>query len=254
MELTINEKQVEAREGQTLLEVAQENGIEIPTLCHHEALEPRGACRICIVEISHPKWSGWTKLVTSCVYPVQEGLVVKTETPEVMEIRKTLVDLLMARCPETEPIQALGKEYGLEKTSFAKREKDDNCILCGLCVRTCEDVIGACAIGVYGRGAIKKIGPAFGVGSQACIGCGACAHVCPTNCIQVIDEGLVRKIPRWDVTFELVPDPVTGKPVTTREHMDFVRSRVSVGEEVLGTSADTKRQYYARKVASEKHM
>lgn len=254
MQLTIDDKKVEAREGQTLLEVAQENGIEIPTLCHHEALEPRGACRVCLVEISNPKWPGWSRLVTSCVYPAQEGLVVKAQSPDIVEIRKTLVDLLMARCPETEMVLELGRQYGLTETSFQKREKDDNCILCGLCVRTCEDIIGACAIGVYGRGASKKIGPAFGQGSQSCIGCGACAHVCPTNCIQIIDEGLTRHIPRWGVTFELVPCVETGQAVTTREHMEFVRNRVSVGTEVLETSPDRKREHYGRKVALEGHM
>ena len=78
MQLTINDKQCEAAEGQTIFEVARDNGIEIPTLCHHDALEPRGACRLCVVEITHPKWPGWKKLVTSCVYPVQDGLVVQT--------------------------------------------------------------------------------------------------------------------------------------------------------------------------------
>jgi len=254
MQLTIDEKQVEAREGQTLWEVAAENGIDIPTLCHHEALEPRGACRICMVEISNPKWPGWTKLVTSCVYPVEEGLVVKTSSPDVLEVRKTLVDLLMARCPETEAVKELGAEYGLEETSFVKREKDDNCILCGMCVRTCEDVIGASAIGVYGRGAIKAVGPAFGVGSEACIGCAACAHVCPTDCIQVIDEGGKRRIPRWGAEFDLVMCPEMGNAVSTREHLEFVRNRVSVGSEVLEASPEAKRQFYARKVATEGHM
>lgn len=254
MQLTINEKKVEAQEGQTILEVARANGIEIPTLCHHEALEPRGACRLCIVEITNPKWPGWKKLVTSCVYPVQEDLVVQTETDEITEMRKTVVDLLMARCHETEAVLELGKQFGLEETSYQKREKDDNCILCGICVRTCEDVIGACAIGVYGRGANKTVGPAFGVGSQACIGCGACAHVCPTHCIQVIDEGLTRRIPRWGVEFELVPCQESGQATTTREHLEFVRARVGVGKEVLETSPDMKRQYYARKVAGEGHM
>jgi NADH dehydrogenase/NADH:ubiquinone oxidoreductase subunit G len=254
MLLTIDDTRVEAREGQTLWEVAAENGIEIPTLCHHEALEPRGACRICMVEISNPKWPGWSRLVTSCVYPAEPGLVVRTNNDEIHEIRRTIVDLLMARCPETGPVLELGAKYGLTESSFVKREQDDNCILCGLCVRTCEDVIGACAIGVSGRGAIKKVGPAFGVGSKTCIGCGACAHVCPTGCIQVIDEGGKRRIPRWGVEFELVRCPESGMPVSTREHIEFVRKRVSVGREVLETAPEMKRKFYARKVASEGHM
>jgi len=232
MQLTIDDKKVTAEDGQTLLEVARQNGIDIPTLCFHDALEARGACRLCTVEISNPKWKDWSKLVASCVYPCEEGLVVKTQSEEVFEIRKVLIDLLMARNPETPEILALGKEYGLTETTYKKREEDDNCVLCGLCVRTCENVIGANAIGVSGRGAVKSVGPAFGEPASSCIGCGACAHVCPTDCIHQVDEGLTRRIERWGVSFDLVPCRVCGKPTTTREHIDFVHARVAVGVEV----------------------
>lgn len=254
MKLVIDGKECMAKEGQTLLEVARRNKINIPTMCFHEALEARGACRLCMVEISHPKWEGWKRLVASCVYPVQEGLVVKTDTDEIKDVRKTLVDLLMARCPETEAVRELGREFGLEETSFKKRVDDDQCILCGLCSRVCEDVIGASAIGAYSRGATKKIGPAFDQATPSCIGCGACAHVCPTNCIKVIDEGFTRSIPRWHVQFELMPCRVCGQPVSTKEHIEFVRKRVGVGPEVLQTCSECLRQYYGGKVAAEGHM
>ncbi len=254
MQLTIDDKQVTVEEGQTLLDVARAQGIDIPTLCHHEAIEARGACRLCTVEISNPKWPGWSKLVASCVYPVQDGLVVKTATEEVVELRTVLVDLLMARCPDTPAIAKMGKAYGLEETTFEPREKDDQCILCGMCVRVCENIIGASAIGVSGRGALKQVGPAFGQPADACIGCGACAHVCPTDCIKLIDSGLTRTIQRWGVTFDLVPCRECGKPVTTRDHIDFVKARVAVGTEVLETCHDCQRKFYASKVASEGHM
>ena len=254
MQLTIDGKQVTVEEGQTLLEVARAAGIDIPTLCHHEALEPRGACRLCTVEISNPKWAGWSKLVASCVYPAQDGLVVRTSTEQLEELRTVLVDLLLARCPETEPVRELGRRYGLEATSYRPRAEDDGCILCGMCVRTCEDVIGASAIGVSGRGAVKRVGPAFGLPAASCIGCGACVHVCPTDCIGLVDEGLTRRIDRWGVSFALVPCRVCGKPVTTREHIDFVRARVGVGVEVLETCPDCQRSHYAAKVAAEGHM
>ena len=254
MQLTIDDKKVTAEEGQTLLEVALENGVDIPTLCYHEALEARGACRVCTVEISNPKWPDWKRHVASCVYPAEEGLVVKTATEEVREIRTVLIDLLMARNPETEYVLQLGREYGLEETTFKKREEDDQCILCGLCVRVCEDVIGASAIGVSGRGAVKQVGPAYGEPSESCIGCGACAHVCPTDCIKLVDEGMTRTIQRWGVSFDMVPCRQCGKPVTTREHIDFVRARVGVGAEVLETCAECQRVHYAEKVAAEGHM
>jgi bidirectional [NiFe] hydrogenase diaphorase subunit len=254
MKLTIDGKECVARQGQTLLEVARANRIEIPTHCFHKALEARGACRMCMVQISKPEWPDWKKLVAACVYPVEEGLVVDTATDEILMVRKTLVDLLMARCPDTPEVQAMGQAYGLEKSTFKLREKDDKCILCGLCVRVCEDVIGACAIGVNSRGATKRIGPAFDKGAHSCIGCGACAHVCPTNCIEIFDEGMSRRIPRWHVDFELVACRVCGKPVSTREHIDFVRSRIGVGPEVLETCSDCLREHYGAKVAAEGHM
>jgi NADH dehydrogenase/NADH:ubiquinone oxidoreductase subunit G len=254
MNLSIDGKECVADSGQTLLQVARANGVHIPTLCYHKALEARGACRVCLVEISNPKWEGFRKLVASCVYPVEEGLVVKTATEEIVQIRKTLIDLLMARCPDTKEVQALGQEYGLTETTFEKRVDDDQCILCGLCVRVCQDVMGACAIGVSGRGATKIIGPAFGKPAASCIGCGACAHVCPTHCIRLEDAGMTRKIRRWQVEFELVACRRCGQPVSTKEHIEFVRRRVGVGPEVLETCPDCLRKYYGGKVAAEGHM
>ncbi len=254
MKLTIDGKECAAKQGETLLEVARRNGIEIPTLCYHKALEPRGACRLCLVEIRNPQWPGWKKLVTACVYPAGDGLEVQTRTDEILKVRRTLIELLLARCPETAEVQALAREYGIEQTSYAKREQDDNCILCGMCARVCEDVIGVSAIGPYGRGMYKQIGPAFDKAAEACVGCGACAHVCPTDCIQVIDEGLTRRIPRWHVEFELVPCRICGKPVSTRKHIDFVRSRIAVGPEVLETCSECLREHYGGKIAAEGHM
>jgi predicted molibdopterin-dependent oxidoreductase YjgC len=254
MKLTINAKECTAKPGETLLDVARRNHFHIPTLCHHPALEARGACRLCLVEISNPKWAGWKKLVASCVYPAEEGLVVETATDEVQQTRRVLVELLMARCPDTPEIAALGREFGLEETSFLKRAEDDRCILCGMCARVCEDVIGASAIGPYSRGVYKRMGPAFDKAATACIGCGACAHVCPTNCIEVIDVGMRRSIPRWHVEFDLVPCRQCGKPVSTARHIEFVRKRIGVGPEVLETCSDCLRQYYGGKVAAEGHM
>ncbi|MBN2496057.1 MAG: (2Fe-2S)-binding protein [Deltaproteobacteria bacterium] len=254
MQLTIDDKQVTAEQGQTLLEVARAHDIPIPTLCYHESLEARGSCRLCLVEIRKPKWPGWKRLVASCVYPAEEGLEVRTATEEIVGIRKTLIDLLLARCPKNPEIVELARAYGIEQTSYAVLDATRQCILCGQCVRVCEDIIGASAIGMYGRGAGKKVGPAYGKAAETCIGCGACAFVCPTRCIQVIDEGLTRRIPRWNVEFELVPCRICGKPVSTRKHIDFVRGRVSAGPEVLETCSDCLRAYYGAKVAAEGHM
>lgn len=255
MRLIIDGRKVAAEPGQTVLEVARGAGVEIPALCSHEALEPRGGCRLCMVEISSPaRGPGWSRLVASCVYPAEDGLEVRTATPEVEELRRTLVDLLLARCPETPAVVELGRRYGLERTSFEPRAVDDRCVLCGLCVRVCEDVIGAFAIGVSGRGAAKVIGPPPGQPAEACTGCGACAHLCPAGCIEVIDVGLVRRIPRWGVELPLVPCRECGAPVSTRAHLALVRGRVGGAVEELEVCPACRRRRHAGTIASEGHL
>jgi len=180
--LEINGQKVEAKEGMTVLEVAKSAGIEIPTLCYHEALEPYGACRLCTVEIIS---EGKTSLVTSCQYPVEEGLVVNTDAPQVIKARKMLIELMLARCPDVPKIQELAREYGIDKPRF--EVKEELCILCGLCARMCEEVVGVSAINFQKRGFEREVTTPFAEISEACIGCGACAKVCPTGAITIED-------------------------------------------------------------------
>ena len=127
------------KKGQTILQVATEHGIDIPTLCHNEAIEPYGACRLCIVEISKGKR---TRIVTSCLYPVEEGLQVKTDSPRVINNRKTILELLLARCSKNKVIRELASQMGIEQPPFKSEYLEDNdCIVCGLCVRACEQVV-----------------------------------------------------------------------------------------------------------------
>ena len=107
--LTIDNKKIEAEAGQTILEVARENGIAIPTLCSNEALEPSGACRMCVVEVKHGKR---TRIVTSCLYPVAEGLIVDTKSERVLAARRLVLQLLLARCPDIDAAQADGARSG----------------------------------------------------------------------------------------------------------------------------------------------
>jgi len=130
----IDGKKVNAKEGMTILEAARSAGIRIPTLCFDEKLEPYGACRLCTVEIG----TGRTRMVASCVYPVEDKLVVKTRSPRVDQVRKTLLQLLLARAPGSKVIQDLACEYGAKTTPFDKESA--YCILCGLCVRYCAEV------------------------------------------------------------------------------------------------------------------
>ena len=174
--LTINDKAVEVPQGATVLEAAQKLGINIPTLCHQEGLKPYGGCRLCLVEVTDGSRS---QLTTSCTYPAVDGLVVQTDTEEVLEGRQLVMDLLLSRCPEVPALQEMARQMGLEGPSFA--EGDSDCILCGRCVRMCLEVQGVGAISMVNRGAKRQVTTPFGEFSQVCRTCGACEFVCPTG-------------------------------------------------------------------------
>ncbi len=172
--LNIDGKDVEAEEGMTLLEAARAAGIHIPTLCYHEKLAPYGACRFCTVEISR---NGKTRLVTSCLYNVENGLVVKTGSPKVIKMRKMLLELMLASAPV---LSELAGQYGIEKPRF--KSEVTQCILCGLCARYCAEVKGANAITFVGRGVGRRV--AFideVVSTGVCMDCRECFGVCPTG-------------------------------------------------------------------------
>ena len=181
---TINVEKLQVQEGTTILEAAIKAGIKIPTLCYHKDLKPYGACRICLVEIVD---NGKTSLQASCVYKVTEGLIVKTDTERVKKTRKIMFELLLARCPDSEKLKSLAQEYGVTNTRI-KREKTDGCILCGLCVRVCAEIVQRNAISFSHRGSKRQIIMPFDKISETCIGCCACAYICPTGIIK-IEEG-----------------------------------------------------------------
>jgi len=186
--LQIDGKEVTARKGMTVLEAAQSAGISIPTLCHHEKLEPFGGCRICIVEVES---SGWTKLVVSCVYLVEENLLVRTRSEKVDKIRKTLVELLLAHAPDSLQLQDLAVEYGADKDRFEKEASF--CIHCGLCVRYCAEVKKKNAVGFVDRGIRKEISFIPEIASKECNSCKECFPLCPTSYLQaafVLTEAL----------------------------------------------------------------
>ena len=186
--LQIDGKEVRAKEGMTVLEAAQGEGISIPTLCHHEKLEPYGGCRICMVEI---EVRGWTQLVVSCVYPAEENLVVRTRTEKIDRIRKTILELLLAHAPDAPELQKLAQEYGADKNRF---EKDASfCIHCGLCVRYCAEVKKKNAVGFVDRGIRKEISFIPEISAKECWDCKECFELCPTSYLQaayVLTEAL----------------------------------------------------------------
>ncbi len=179
IQLEIDGKEVKATEGMTVLAAAQSAGIFIPTLCHHEKLEPFGGCRVCIVEV---EVNGWTKLVVSCVYPVEENIIVRTRSEKVDRIRKTIIELLLAHAPDSPQLQTLAQEYGSDKDRF---EKDASfCIHCGLCVRYCAEVAKKNAIGFVGRGINKEISFIPEIAAKECWDCKECFPLCPTSALQ----------------------------------------------------------------------
>lgn len=210
--LTINGTIVKAEKGEMLLSITRRMGIDVPALCHHEAVEPFGACRLCMVEITKKEWDGWKNYVTACLYPADEGLIVFTHSPKVIELRKTVIDLLLARCPESPEIRKLAAEYGVTQTSYEPVVDRDNCILCGLCTRICS-TMGFSAISTVGRGHSKEVAPPLREAPPDCVGCLSCARNCPTNVIEYTDTGDVREI--WDKKFKLLTCSECGKTTIT---------------------------------------
>jgi bidirectional [NiFe] hydrogenase diaphorase subunit len=174
--IQIDGKEVKAVEGMTVLEAAQSADIFIPTLCHHEKLEPYGGCRICTVEV---EVRGWTKFVAACLYPVEQDLVVRTRSEKVNKVRKMILEFLLAHAPYSPQLQDLAQEYGADKDRF---EKDSSfCILCGLCVRYCAEVKKKNAVGFVDSGARREISFIPEIASKECNSCMECFPLCPTK-------------------------------------------------------------------------
>jgi bidirectional [NiFe] hydrogenase diaphorase subunit len=178
---SINGKEVQGEDGWTILEVARWHGIEIPTLCHYEAVEPYGACRLCVVEVDDGKRS---RVVISCMYPIKAGIKVRTDSPRVANVRRWIVQLLLDESPAAPKIQELAQTFGVTPSRFQKAGVDLACHLCGLCVRTCREVTGVQALTFGNRGLRKEIATPYHQRSSDCIRCGTCLYVCPTGAME----------------------------------------------------------------------
>ncbi len=222
----INGKDVEAESHQSILDVAIKNQIDIPTLCHHRTLDSYGACRLCTVEVKDGRR---TRLVSSCTFPIREGIEVETDSKEVIHSRKVILELLLARCPESQQLKDLAKRYNAEPKRLRTVGKADNkCILCGLCVRICQDVMGIGALCFANRGANREVTRPFEDYSEICSTCGACEKVCPTDAIHISDITKLKPRPipsehnrgMADRSANYIPFPqaVPNKPVIDREH------------------------------------
>jgi bidirectional [NiFe] hydrogenase diaphorase subunit len=213
--LTIDGIQVQAPAGQTLLLAAKDHGIEIPTLCYHPELKPEGHCRLCVVEIGEaPR----LRMVNSCTYPVEPGLVVQTATDKVRMARRIVLELLMAQAPAAELIKEMAAGMGVYETRFKPGDPEDRCILCAQCVRACREVVGVSAISMAFRTPGKKVATPFAEESEACIGCGSCVFICPTNTIPYTEKDGIRTV--WGRDFELQPCSKCGNYIAPKAQLE----------------------------------
>jgi len=235
--LTINGKQVKAQEGKTILEVACENDIYIPTLCYNEALEPAGNCRLCTVEVTQ---GNRTTLETSCNYLIQEGMKVETDSKRALAVRKLAMELLLARCPNPKKIKEMAAEVGVKAAPLRFNLENEYCILCGLCVRACSEIVQACAIDFEGSGVNKRVTVPFNETSPDCIGCGSCVFVCPTQAIkmQEVDDAKIiypegeedlgpqRMMQNWRTELKLKMCKECGNPLAPEMQLNWLREKM----------------------------
>ena len=174
MKFILNGAEVNAEENWSLLDAIKFYGINVPTICHNDGLTPYGVCRLCVVEIGEGSRS---KLVASCMHPVKEGLKVRTHSKRVIKTRRMLIELLVARCPTSKTLQDMAAQLGVKQVRFSP--KNDDCILCGLCIRMCEEQMDSKAIGFVGRGRDRRITTPFDIKSDLCRTCGGCIYICP---------------------------------------------------------------------------
>lgn len=227
LRVVINGVSCEAEKGEILLDTASRMGIRIPTLCHNEVLRGQATCRICVVEV----WEkGKKNIVTSCIYPVLSDIEVKTDTEEIRRIRKNVLSLLLAEAPESIVIRELANEYLAEDILRFTVNKENNCIMCGLCARACEE-LGSFAIASVNRGIEKSVATPYEEPSETCIGCGSCAFVCPTNTIELVDQDNMRRI--WGKDFEKLQCEVCGKYYITKEQYEFINRKLGEEQEIV---------------------
>ncbi len=206
VKIEVNNRIIEAQEEEFILSALRRAGINVPTLCHVEGLPPSGACRLCVVEVEGP--GGSSSLIPSCSFPVNEGMKIRTHSPKAIEARKTIIELLLADHPDdclycernnNCELQKLAEELGVRQRRYNGAKNDYHldtsspaimrdpakCILCGKCIRVCEEIQGVSAIDFTGRGCHTIVAPSFrsSLNISSCVNCGQCVNVCPTGAL-----------------------------------------------------------------------
>ncbi|MFA5786175.1 MAG: 2Fe-2S iron-sulfur cluster-binding protein [Actinomycetota bacterium] len=244
--LDIDDVEVAAEPGESVLKVARRNGFDIPALCYHEAVPSIGACRVCLVEV---RKGAETLLSTSCNLPAEEGMQVVTDSPEIRRHRAMNLELMLSRAPGAPGLRKLAAEYGVVRPRFAPVAEGGirNCILCELCVRVC-DMLGHHALAAVGHGDEKTISPPFGKPAESCVGCGSCLSVCPTRCVAMRDTATTRTI--WGKTFDFRLCSECGAPLITEAHREFAIAEKGLPEDYYDVCQACKQSVASKTFAS----
>lgn len=230
--IKIDGQKLKAKKGSTVLANVQSLKIDIPTLCHHKDLSSFGACRLCTVEV---KTNGKWELAASCTTHVADGMEIRTASDKVRESRKAAVALLCYRYPETEAVRDAARKVGLA-VSDGKGLKHD-CILCGLCVRTCREIVGVSALAFSDRGNGRDLEePTIAFDPAACIGCGSCAFICPTGFVVMEAAGDKRII--WNKVFKMTRCPGCGKYFAPEDQLKYIAKTTGVPMKELAVCVD----------------
>jgi len=227
-EVTIDGRKVKVKKGDTVLDAAKKAGIWIPTLCYHAAVSSQASCRICMVELDR---GDWRELITACNYPVRRDIVVYASSERAKQARRGVMELLLARAPESTELQELAERMGVKGTRYPNvTESQRNCILCGLCVQVCEEIVGRAAIAFAGRGVDKTVAAPFREASADCIGCGLCAAICPVGTIKVRihqDQQEVEISP-FKSRAKLLVCEHCGTPLISEQTMELAREKLKI--------------------------
>jgi bidirectional [NiFe] hydrogenase diaphorase subunit len=223
VKLNIDGRTITAAKGATILDAAREANILIPSLCHHAELKPYGACRLCMVEITH---KNRRRMVAACIYEVAEDLLVETHTPPVLNVRRLVIELLLARNPRHPTLLKIAADLGVAQTRFDVDPK--GCILCGQCVRTCREVVGVAAIGYRGRGPTREVSTPFGQTPPDCIACGSCSYICPVDVIPMKEENGVRTI--WKTPFPMQKCEKCGRSIAPVKQLEYFQEEFNLPE------------------------